>query len=158
MQNFTLGRKGLNWFLFAFILFIGNLASYGQDCATPGADQDYCYLETVDDLRYSGATNGAVFETADTENDTDPIDGNELLTNGETYFIGSTTEDCDRVPVTVAVDATATPMNTVTNNRGSFTISPCESAGFTAGELEDLFVADSGYELECTIPNLEKML
>ncbi|GGG21337.1 hypothetical protein [Christiangramia forsetii] len=150
MQNFTLGRKGLNWFLFAFILFIGNLASYGQaqDCATPGSDQNYCYLETIDDLRYSNATNGAVYESADTENDTDPIDGDELLTDGTTYFIGSTTEDCNRVPVTVAVDSANTPMNTITNNRGSFTISPCESAGFTASELEDLFVADSGYDLE----------
>ncbi|SDS55043.1 gliding motility-associated C-terminal domain-containing protein [Gramella sp. MAR_2010_147] len=148
MQNFTFGRKGLNWFLFAFILFVGNLASYGQDCATPGSDQNYCYLETVDDLRYSDATNGAVYETADTENDTDPIDGDELLTNGETYFIGSTTEDCNRVPVTVTVVAADTPMNTVTNDRSDFTISPCESSGYTAGQLEDLFTADSGYQIE----------
>ena len=147
MQNFTFGRKGLNWVLFAFILFVGNLASYGQ-CATPDADQSYCYLETVDDLRFSGVTNPAVYETADTENDTDPIDGDELLTNGVTYYIGSTSEDCNRVAVNVTVNAADTPDNTIFPGRDDFSLSPCISSNFTVGDLEDEFVADTDYTLE----------
>ncbi|MCB7481244.1 gliding motility-associated C-terminal domain-containing protein [Christiangramia sediminis] len=150
MQNFTFGRKGLNWFLFAFILFVGNLASYGQSpCATPDADQSYCYLETVDDLRYSGATNPAVYETADTENDTDPINGDELLTDGATYFIGSTTEDCERVAVEVTVFAADTPSNTVTGDSNGFTVTPCESSDFSGSDLLNLFdPVPSGYTLK----------
>ena len=155
MQNFTLGRKGLNWFLFTFILFVGTLSSFGQDCANvtdendtaTGNQQSFCYLQTVDDISRSG-TNTAIFETANTENDTDPIPGDELLTNGVTYYVGSTTEDCNRVAVTVEVTAAQTPQNSITNGRDSFTISPCESSDYDAEELEALFTADSGYEIE----------
>ena len=155
MQNFTLGRKGLNWFLFTFILFVGTLSSFGQDCANvtdeddtvAGNQQSFCYLQTVDDISRSG-TNTAIFETANTENDTDPIPSDELLTNGVTYYVGSTTEDCNRVAVTARVTAAQTPQNSITNGRDSFTISPCESSGYDAEELEALFTADSGYEIE----------
>ena len=150
MQNFTFGRKGLNWFLFAFILFVGNLASYGQeDCATPDADQSYCYLQTVNEIRSSGGTNTAIYETADTVNDTDPIDGNELLTNGVTYYIGSSTENCERVAVAVTVNSVETPDNTLFPGRNNFTLSPCISSTFDVGDLEDVFnTSYSDYMIE----------
>ena len=152
MQNLTLGRKGHNWLLFAFILFVGSSSSYGQTpCAITSTDQTYCYLETIQDLiddGTSGGTDTAIFESADSANDTDPIDEDELLTNGETYYVGSTTATCERVPVTVSVIAAQTPLNTITNGRGSFTISPCESANYTAGQLAGLFSADTGYAIE----------
>ncbi|WP_300434216.1 gliding motility-associated C-terminal domain-containing protein [Christiangramia sp.] len=165
MQNFTLGRKGLNWFLFAFILFVGSSSSYGQcadvndeDAGTNGNQQSYCYLSTIQDLLEQGTNDGdpnsapaniEIYETADSTNDTDPIDRDELLTNATTYFFGDSTDSsCTRVPVEVSVDAGPTPQNEITGGRDSFSISPCESAGFTAQELEDLFTADAGYELE----------
>ena len=154
MQNFTFGRKGLNWLLFAFILFVGSASSYGQECYSLERDQSYCYLETIQDLINDGVAdsdaNTAIFETSDSENDTDPIDDDELLTDGETYFVGSTSDDsCTRTSVTVSVDdSTPTPMNTVTNDRGNFTISPCESSDYTAGQLEGLFTPDAGFRIE----------
>lgn len=155
MQNFTLRFKGKVFYLFALSLIFGTLSSYGQVCATvtdedsntAGNQQSFCYLETVDDIQRSG-TNTAIFETADTENDTDPINDDELLTNGVTYFVGSTTEDCERVAVSVTVNAAPTPENTIFPGRDDFSLSPCISSNFTAGDLEDEFIADTDYQLE----------
>ncbi|MDX1544678.1 MAG: hypothetical protein R3214_12110, partial [Christiangramia sp.] len=136
------------------------MSSFGQDCATvadedagtAGNQQTYCYLETIQDLiddGTSGGTNTAIYETADTVNDTDPIPSDELLTDAVTYYVGSTTEDCNRVAVDITVDAAPTPMNTITNSRDDFTLSPCVSSGFTVAELEDLFNPESvEYEIE----------
>ncbi|MDR5591734.1 gliding motility-associated C-terminal domain-containing protein [Christiangramia sp. SM2212] len=152
MQNFTLRLKGKLFYLLTLFLIIGTLSSYGQDCGTPAADQNYCYLETIQDLINDGVTdsdaNTEIFETGDSVNDTDPIDRDELLTDGTEYFIGSSTDDCARVPVTVTVAAGPRPENEITNGRDNFTISPCDNSGFTAQDLEDLFTADAGYELE----------
>ncbi|WP_405200460.1 gliding motility-associated C-terminal domain-containing protein [Christiangramia sp. LLG6405-1] len=105
-------------------------------------------MQTVNDLRFSDGTNSAIYETADSDNDTDPINGNELLTNGETYFIGSTTEDCTRVSVTVNVAAADTPDNTLFPGRNDFTLAPCISSNFTVADLEGLFITENGYTLE----------
>jgi gliding motility-associated-like protein len=158
MQNFTFGRKGTNWFLFAFVLLIGTLPSFGQDCATVedddsdpnnGNQQSFCFLQTVEDIERTG-TNTAIFETADTANDTQPIDSDELLTDDTTYFVGSTTEDCDRVAVEVTVTSADTPDNSLFSGQNNFTLSPCVSSEFTAEDLEDLFTADAGasYSIE----------
>ncbi|WP_299156527.1 hypothetical protein, partial [uncultured Christiangramia sp.] len=147
MQNFTLRFKGKVFYLFALSLIFGTMSSYGQ-CATPDQDQDYCFLQTVSDLRFSDGTNAAIYETADSNNDTDPINGNELLTDGETYFIGSTTENCTRVSVTVSVATADTPDNTLFPGRNDFTLAPCISSNFTVADLEDLFIADPDYTLE----------
>jgi len=156
MQNFTFGRKGTNWFLFAFIMLIGTLPSFGQDCATvtdedsgeAGNQQTFCYLSTVEDIDRTG-TNTAIFETADTDNDTQPIDLDELLTNGTTYYVGSTTEDCDRVAVEVEVSSAGTPDNTLFPGQDNFTISPCLSSNFTVDDLKALFPnPQTGYEIE----------
>jgi gliding motility-associated-like protein len=152
MQNFTFGRKGTNWFLFAFVLLIGTLPSFGQDCATvvdedsgeAGNQQSFCYLSTVADIQTSNGTNTAIFETDDTVNDTQPIDSGELLTTGTTYYVGSTTEDCDRVAVTTTVTSPATPDNSLYPGQNSFTLSPCVSSGFSVADLEGLFTADAG--------------
>jgi len=118
MQNFTFGRKGTNWFLFTFLLLIGTLPSFGQDCATVGDDdsdpnngnqQSFCYLQTVADIDRTG-TNTAIFETNNSENNTQPIDSDEVLTDGITYYVGSTTEDCDRVAVEVTVNSLILPI------------------------------------------------
>ncbi|TDN93466.1 gliding motility-associated-like protein [Salegentibacter sp. 24] len=159
MQNFTFGRKGTNWFLFAFVMLIGTLPSFGQDCATSVGDDDsdpnngyqqsFCYLQTVEDIERTG-TDTAIFETDDTVNDTQPIDSDELLTDGITYYVGSTTQDCDRVAVEVTVTAAATPDNTLFPGQDNFTISPCVSSSFTAEDLEELFIVDAGtnYSIE----------
>ena len=157
MQNFTFGRKGTNWFLFAFLLLIGTLPSFGQDCAIVGDDdtsetgnqQIFCYLSTIEDIDRTG-TNTAIFESADTDNDTQPIASDELLTDGTTYFVGSTTEDCDRVAVDVTVNAVNTPDNSLYPGQNSFTLSPCVSSDFSVGDLEALFTADAGanYSIE----------
>ncbi|TBW27415.1 gliding motility-associated C-terminal domain-containing protein [Gramella sp. KN1008] len=160
MQNFTLRFKGKIFYLLASFFLIGTLSSFGQDCATvadddtgtAGNQQEYCYLQTIQDLinnGTSGGTNTAIFETSDTVNDTDPIDSAELLTNEVTYYVGSTTEDCDRVAVFITVKAALTPKNTITDSRDDFTLSPCVSSGFTVGELRNLFNADNlDYQIE----------
>ena len=166
MQNFTLGRKGLNWLLFAFILFVGSSSSYGQCAdvndenadANDGNQQSYCYLSTVQDLLEQGTNDGdpntapaniEIYETADSTNDTDPFDRDELLTNNTTYYFGDSTDSsCARAAVIVSITAAPTPQNTITNGRDSFTISPCESSGYTAGQLEDLFIPDGSYQIE----------
>ncbi|MCM8567788.1 gliding motility-associated C-terminal domain-containing protein [Gramella jeungdoensis] len=160
MQNFTLRSKGRIFYLLASFFLIGTLSSFGQDCATvadddagtPGNQQTYCYLQTIQDLiedGTSGGTNTAIYETSDTVNDTNPIPSDELLTDGVTYFVGSTTEDCDRVAVDITVNAAPTPMNTVTDSRDDFTLSPCVSSGFTVAELEDLFNPENvDYQIE----------
>lgn len=160
MQNFTLGRKGLSWFLFAFILFVGSASSYGQcytvndeDGVTAGDQQSYCYLADIQDLINEGVSDSdgdtEVYESADTVNDTDPYDRDELLTDETTYYVGSSTDSsCDRVAVEVTVNSQDTPSNNITGGRGDFTISPCDSSEFTAQDLEDLFNADAGFDLE----------
>ena len=161
MQNFTFGRKGLNWFLFAFILFVGSSSSYGQcytvndeDVSTSENEQTYCYLATIQDLIDEGVTDNdgdtAIFESGDTVNDTDPIDENELLTDGETYYVGSTSDDsCTRVAVEVTIESADTPTNTVTNSTDGFTVTPCESSNFSGNDLLGLFeTAPAGYSLK----------
>ncbi|WP_081208793.1 gliding motility-associated C-terminal domain-containing protein [Salegentibacter sediminis] len=156
MQNFTFGREGTNWFLFAFIMLIGTLPSFGQDCATvtdednvePGNQQTLCYLSTVADIQYSGGTDPAIFQTDDSVNDTQPIPDDEILAT-DTYYVGSTSENCDRVAVEVTVNSQDRPLNLITNSRVSgFEFTTCASEGFSAGDLEGLFVNDTGYDLE----------
>ncbi len=159
MQNFTFGRKGHNWFLFAFILFVGSLSSYGQcatvndeDSGTAGNQQSYCYLETIQDLIDDGVITGTdveIYETADRVNDTDPYNREELLTNGTTYYVGSSSDSsCSRVPVMVTVNAGPKPTNTVTNSQEGFTITPCESSEFSGNDLLGLFNSDADYTLK----------
>ena len=149
MQNFTIGRKGLNWFLFAFILFVGNLSSYGQtDCPESGdfpTTQDFCYLSTIDDLDTDGYP---VYQTDDNENDDEPIPADEILTNSTTYYVGGNSGNCSRIALTVNVTAAPVPNNTMVPNSDSFSISPCSNDGFTAEDLADFFEADPGYSIE----------
>ncbi|MFV8224966.1 gliding motility-associated C-terminal domain-containing protein [Christiangramia aquimixticola] len=151
MQNFTTGRRGINWFLFTFILFVGNLTSYGQtDCPSSGdipASQSFCYLETISDIN-TGAKKYPVYQTDDNATDTQPIPGNEVLTDGTTYYVGGTSATCDRVPVTVNVTATNTPDNTLFPERDNFTLSPCISSDYTVGQLKGLFTPNSGFTIK----------
>lgn len=149
MQNFTFGRKGTNWFLFAFLLLIGTLPSFGQDCATEGdfpASQEFCYLETIDALDTDG---NLVFQT-NQEGDNQPIPGDELLTDETTYFIGG--EDCapeDRLPLDVVVDNAPRPINLITNSRSQgFEFTTCASEDFDSEDLASLFEEDTDYEIE----------
>lgn len=151
MQNFTFGRKGTNWFLFAFVLLIGTLPSFGQeDCPEAGdfpATQDFCYLETIDDLDTDG---NPVFQT-NREGDNQPIPGDELLER-TTYFIGG--EDCapeNRLPLEVVVDSQLRPINQITESRTQgFEFTTCASENFNAENLASLFQAEenSSYEIE----------
>ncbi|APS37701.1 gliding motility-associated C-terminal domain-containing protein [Salegentibacter sp. T436] len=149
MQNFTFGRKGTNWFLFAFVLLIGTLPSFGQeDCPEAGdfpATQDFCYLETIDDLDTDG---NPVFQTNQV-GDNQPIPGDELL-EGTTYYIGG--EDCapeNRLPLEVNVTSAPRPVNQITESRTQgFEFTTCASEDFDSEDLASLFEADTDYVIE----------
>ncbi len=148
MQNFTFGRKGTNWFLFAFVMLIGTLPSFGQCPTTEETDaaQTFCYLQTVGEIDTDG---DAIYQTADIENDTQPIPDTEYLASGS-YYVGSTTEECTtRIEVVVTVNSGPRPVNLITNTRVSgFEFTNCASETFSAGNLEDLFTNDTDYGLE----------
>ncbi|HET8855839.1 MAG TPA: gliding motility-associated C-terminal domain-containing protein [Salinimicrobium sp.] len=151
MRIFTLGKRGMSFFLFAFILLIGNLPSYGQETcpsdAGTASTQEFCYLQTVSDIA-TDASNPAVYQTADTENDTQPIPGDELLSDGVTYYVGSATAGtCVRVPVTVTVNSAAAPDNTVFPGSTSFTLSPCVGSNLDVTDLEAFFIPATNYEI-----------
>ncbi|WP_037325427.1 hypothetical protein, partial [Salinimicrobium terrae] len=148
MRIFTLGKKGVPLLFFAFNLLIGSLPSYGQETCPSEGDivaNPFCYLQTVSSL-----TNGnyPVYQTDDNENDTQPIPGDELLTDGVTYYVGGPSGDCDRIAVTATVEVVERPTNTIFPNSPSFEITPCSSTNFTADDLADYFVAQPGYEIE----------
>ncbi|SKB78004.1 gliding motility-associated C-terminal domain-containing protein [Salegentibacter holothuriorum] len=141
MQNFTFGRKGTNWFLFAFVLLIGTLPSFGQTSCVSVADtapSNLCYLEsTIADLEAaSGAstTNGDIvfFNEADSTN---PLSSSEYLVDGEDYFAASSDSSCsDRVEITVNFeDTTPAP----TSNYGNI-YSPCLSSESETRPVSDL--------------------
>ena len=152
MQNFTFGRKGTNWFLFAFVLLIGTLPSFGQeDCPEAGdfpATQDFCYLQTVADLETNGFP---VYQTQNNQNDTQPIPGDELLVDGITYYVGGESGECDRenTGITVTVKSAPRPSNDVTGNRANgFEITTCTPADFNGDDLAELFNPDTGFTIE----------
>ncbi|MCH4823947.1 gliding motility-associated C-terminal domain-containing protein [Gramella lutea] len=156
MQNFTFGRKGLNWFLFAFILFVGNLsASYAQNCPTldPGDDtQNFCYLSRVSDLQAN--PNGDGLSWYRTATSTTPIPSEEILQDGS-YFAGNNSGDCaSREEVVVTVDDLGPPVSSF----GNF-YEPCEYSSddvttvaelkaliSTTGSADDLNVYDQSQE------------
>ncbi|WP_289022714.1 gliding motility-associated C-terminal domain-containing protein [uncultured Salegentibacter sp.] len=116
MQNFTFGRKGTNWFLFAFVLLIGTLPSFGQDCPTldnpnPGV---FCYLQDINDL--TAVTNPD--DTVEWYRDaalTQPIQASELLEN-TTYYAGNPEGDCNNpIAVTVIVEIIPAPVSSYGN-------------------------------------------
>ena len=140
MQNFTFGRKGTNWFLFAFLLLIGNLSSFGQTGCVSVADtapSNLCYLEsTIADLEAASGASTTIgdivfFNEADSTN---PLSPSEFLVDGEDYFVGSSDSSCsDREEITVNFgDTTPAP----TSNYGNI-YSPCLSS-----ESEDRPVSD----------------
>ncbi|RKS44936.1 gliding motility-associated-like protein [Gillisia mitskevichiae] len=148
MQNFTLGKKGYTMLLFALVLLIGSSPSFGQTCPEPGdfpASQTFCYLQTINDLDTDGFP---VFQTSDTEGDTQPIPGTELLTAGAVYFVNSSTGDC-RSPISVTVNNAPRPSNRITNSVVSgFEFTTCTPASFNSTNLADLFVAQTNYRIE----------
>ncbi|MBI6115570.1 T9SS type B sorting domain-containing protein [Salegentibacter maritimus] len=116
MQNFTFGRKGTNWFLFAFVLLIGTLPSFGQDCPTldnpnPGV---FCYLQDINDL--TAVTNPD--DTVEWYRDaalTQPIPVSEFLEN-KTYYAGNPEGDCNNpIAVTVTVEIIPAPVSSYGN-------------------------------------------
>ena len=114
MQNFTFGRKGTNWFLFAFVLLIGTLPSFGQeDCPSLGNSNpaDFCYLDDINDLTDATNPNDDVVWYRDAEL-TQPIPSNELLEDGLTYYAGNGDGDCTNPEaVTVTVETIAAPVS-----------------------------------------------
>jgi gliding motility-associated-like protein len=147
MRIFTLGKNGIPLFFFALFLFSGT-TMYGQeDCPTTGgtpATQDFCYLDTVGDIVTDGT---AVYQTNDNANDTQPIPQDEVLTNGETYYVGAPSGDCERIAVTVTVEVVEAPTNTIFPGSNSFEISPCVTTSFTADDLASYFqTTATGYD------------
>jgi len=136
--------------LFGLVLLIGNVPSYGQ-CPTPGgtlSSQTFCYLQQVSDIARDGS-NTAVFQTNDVVNDTQPIPSDEILSGGETYWVGDLSGACtDRRPVTATVNNAAYPVNSLFPGENSFTISPCSNANFTGNDLAGFFTAITGYEIK----------
>lgn len=139
MQNFTLGRKGTNWFLFAFVLLIGSLPSFGQNCptvtdedpGTAGNQQTYCYLQTVADLQ--ATANGDGVEWYRTATSTNPIPSDELL-ESTTYFAGNNSGTCTSRE---AVEVTVTNLGAPTPSFGSF-FQPCEYGTNDTSTVQDL--------------------
>ncbi|GGW77504.1 gliding motility-associated C-terminal domain-containing protein [Salegentibacter mishustinae] len=152
MQNFTFGRKGTNWFLFAFLLLIGTLPSFGQnDC--PDLDnfsfsqsQTFCLTQTVSELDTDGFP---VYQTDDNANDTQAIPQNELLADGETYFVGGESGQCERIAIEVTVNSQQRPQNTITNSIvAGFEFTTCTPANYSAENLANIFVALDDYSIE----------
>ncbi|MUP46631.1 gliding motility-associated C-terminal domain-containing protein [Gramella sp. BOM4] len=148
MQNFTFRRKGINWFLFAFILFVGNLpAAQAQNCPTLDSGdeaQSFCYLSRVSDLQAN--PNGDGVRWYRTATSTVPIPSDEILQDGS-YFAGNNSGDCtSRQEVTVTVDDLGPPSTTF----GNF-YEPCEYSSSdvtTVGELKTLVVPSvAGYDI-----------
>ncbi|TRO65713.1 gliding motility-associated C-terminal domain-containing protein [Christiangramia sabulilitoris] len=138
MQNFTFGRKGHNWFLFAFILFVGNLsASYAQNCPTLSSTGDnFCYLDRVSDLNPYVSANGDGVRWYRTATSNTPIPNDEILQDGS-YFAGNNSGNCSsREEFSVTVDDLGPP----TSSFGNF-YEPCEYSSSdvtTVGELKSL--------------------
>lgn len=150
MQNFTFGRKGTNWFLFAFVLLIGTLPSFGQECPTTDgteSSQSFCYLETVGDIVTDG---NAIYQTADNVNDTQPIPEDELLATGTTtYYAGSTSGNCSRIAIEVTVETNPRPILLLTEERSpGFEFTTCASEDFDSEDLATLFEADEDFTIE----------
>ncbi|WP_026839657.1 gliding motility-associated C-terminal domain-containing protein [Gillisia sp. JM1] len=148
MQNFTLGKKRYAMLLFGLILLIGSSPTYGQtNCPTAGntpSDQTFCFLQTVGDIDTDG---NAIFSTADSTTDTQPIPDSELLDN-TTYFAGNQSSTCTtRVAISVTVNAAPYPNNTLFPDENSFTISPCSNT-FTAEELATYFTPITNYSIQ----------
>ncbi|WP_154045340.1 hypothetical protein [Salegentibacter salegens] len=63
--------------------------------------------------------------------------------DGETYYVGGESGQCERITITVVVESELLPQNTITNDRSSgFTFSNCTPTNFDEGDLSDLFVVD----------------
>ena len=112
MQNFTLGKRGLPMLLFALILLIGSLPSYGQTCPTVSDNtQEFCdALATVADLQATDTGGGISWY--DNQTSTNPIPENEILQNNKTYYAGAdngTTCPDARQTVIVTVSNTSPP-------------------------------------------------
>ncbi|MDT0650544.1 hypothetical protein, partial [Autumnicola edwardsiae] len=109
MQNFTLGRKGKAFSIFAFILLIGNLPSmYGQCPTVTDEEQSFCYLSTVAELEATAAS-GTTLRWYRTATSSTPIPENELLQDG-IYFAGNQSRTCtERVRLEVFVDEFEAP-------------------------------------------------
>jgi len=148
MQNFTLGKKGYTMLLFALVLLIGSSPTFGQtNCPTaPNTppDQTFCYLQTVGDIETDG---NAIFATANSTTDTQPIPDSELLDN-TTYYAGNQASNCtSRLAINVTVNAAPYPNNTLFPGENSFTISPCSNT-FTAEELATYFTPIANYNIQ----------
>ncbi|SDS05009.1 gliding motility-associated C-terminal domain-containing protein [Christiangramia echinicola] len=141
MQNFTFGRKGLNWFLFAFILFVGNLsASYAQNCPTLNSNSDnFCYLDRVSELdAYANDGGDGIrwYRSATPTASESPIPDDEILQTG-TYYAGNDSGDCATRP---AFDVTVDDLGPPTSTFGNF-YEPCEYSSTdvtTVAELKAL--------------------
>ncbi|MCF4102247.1 gliding motility-associated C-terminal domain-containing protein [Gillisia sp. M10.2A] len=137
MQNFTLGKKGIAMLLFTFILLIGTLPSYGQNCPslTDPTPDDFCYLQTVQDLT---AETGATTTSGEvawyrTETSANAIPNTELLRTGN-YYAGNSDGTCtSRTLVNVTVDDIGAPVSQF----GNF-YEPCEYSTTDVSIVQDL--------------------
>ncbi len=110
MRIFTLGKKGIPVFLFAFILFSGTYSSYGQTTCPEVTDQDtseagnqqfFCNVEQAE-IGDLAATGNVAWYADDTS--TTPLSSTELLVDGATYYAGDPDDpSCPREAVTVTV-------------------------------------------------------
>ncbi len=138
MQNFTFGRKGLNWFLFAFILFVGNLsASYAQNCPTLTSTSDnFCYLSRVsalDAYANDGGDGVEWYRNATPQPSETAIPDDEILETG-IYYAGNNSGDCATRPAfEVTVDDLGPPESTF----GNF-YEPCEYSSSDVTTVADL--------------------
>jgi gliding motility-associated-like protein len=149
MQNFTFGRKGTNWFLFAFVLLIGTLPSFGQeDCPSLGNSNpaDFCYLDDINDLTDATNPNDDVVWYRN-EALTEPVPSNELLEDGLTYWAGNPDGDCTNPEaVTVTVETIDAPISEYGNVYSPYLES--EDATRNIGDLiEAINIAGDGDEI-----------
>ncbi|WP_324720695.1 immunoglobulin domain-containing protein, partial [Salinimicrobium sp. HB62] len=152
MRIFTLGKKGVPLFFFAFFLMTGTY-TYGQNCpvvvdedgGASGNQQTVCYLSTVADLQ--ATANGDSVAWYRTATSTNPIPANEILENA-TYYAGNVSATCNSRP---AVEVTVINLGAPTPSFGSF-FQPCEYSTSDISTVADLLATvdadDASYVLE----------
>ncbi|MHA6281464.1 hypothetical protein ACXYMT_14915, partial [Salinimicrobium sp. CAU 1759] len=142
MRIFTLGKKGVPLFFFAFFLMTGTY-SYGQEnCPTVAEDiQEFCYLSTVADL--DATATGDDVRWYRTATSTNPIPENELLQSAS-YFAGNASGTCtNRIEVQVTVDDFGAPTSQFGN-----VFQPCEYSEDDSSTVSNLIALITGNQVE----------
>ena len=145
MRIFTLGKRGINIFLFTLILLTGSSPLLAQENCPIVSDpeQEFCYLSTVADL--SADPNGTTLRWYRSQTATNPIPPEELLQDGMVYYAGTESQSCTSSRSTVT--ATVVDAGPPTSNFG-VTFQPCEYSEGDTSTVQDLIDLLQGNEVQ----------